>query len=302
MKEYAIYPFLNINITQNYDEGNHISHWKNSTDYSDLPWDEAGKDSSSEYFIPQNDFIIEEVLGINSNITNSVRLRSVNKLCIPYTNEEVYLYLTLTHMNEDNILYLKKDQIIKKGEKILLEGHDGNATGNHFHVTANLGKYYGLLKNSNSSWCFVYEKSLKPDEAFYIDSSFNNLISTKSNNFKVINQSVINPNERNELVDQLEIIIDNLRIRETPSINGKILGIIPLGIYDYLDIQKNDGYTWYFLGIGYVAFDDNWMKLYPKKNDNVDINSSEICIIKKIINKIFRFIKKIIKKVIKSLL
>ena len=61
MKEYAIYPFTNINITQNYDEGNHINHWKNSNNYTDLPWDEAGKDSNKEYFAPQNDFIIEEV-------------------------------------------------------------------------------------------------------------------------------------------------------------------------------------------------------------------------------------------------
>ena len=297
MKEYAIYPFVNVNITQNYDEGNHILHWKDSYDYSDLPWDEAGKDSSSEYFIPQNDFIIEEVLGINSNVTNSVRLKSVNKLYIPYIDDAVYLYLTLTHMSEDNIINLQKGQIIKKNEKLLLEGHDGNATGNHFHVTANLGKYYGMLKNSNSSWCFVYEKSLKPDEAFYIDSNFNNLISTKSNNFKVINQSIINSVNRNELVNQLEVIINNLRIRETPSINGKILGVIPVGIYDYLDVQKNDGYTWYFVGVGYIAYNDDWIKLYPKKSNVSDnINVSEICIIKKIINKILEIIKKIIKK------
>lgn len=297
MKEYAIYPFVNVNITQNYDEGNHIPHWKDSYDYSDLPWDEAGKDSSSEYFIPQNDFIIEEVLGINSNVTNSVRLKSVNKLYIPYIDDAVYLFLTLTHMSEDNIINLQKGQIIKKNEKLLLEGHDGNATGNHFHVTANLGKYYGMLKNSNSSWCFVYEKSLKPDEAFYIDSNFNNLISTKSNNFKVINQSIINSVNRNELVNQLEVIINNLRIRETPSINGKILGVIPVGIYDYLDVQKNDGYTWYFVGVGYIAYNDDWIKLYPKKSNVSDnINVSEICIIKKIINKILEIIKKIIKK------
>ena len=56
MKEYAIYPFKNMNISQNWNEGNHIPHWQNSKNYSDKPWDEAGKDSGREYFIPQNDF------------------------------------------------------------------------------------------------------------------------------------------------------------------------------------------------------------------------------------------------------
>ena len=38
-----------------------------------------------------------------------------------------------------------------------MEGTDGNATGNHFHITANIGKYYGLLQNNNGKWCYTYE-------------------------------------------------------------------------------------------------------------------------------------------------
>lgn len=121
-KEYAVYPFETMNISQNYNEGNHIPHWKNVTNWSDKPWDEACKDSGRDYFIPQNDFIVEEVLGLNSTTTNSVRLKSINKLYIPYKDEPDYLYITLTHMNEDNLKQVKKGQIIAKGTKILLEG------------------------------------------------------------------------------------------------------------------------------------------------------------------------------------
>ena len=143
MKEYAIYPFKFINITQRHDQGNHLPHWKDSTNYSDKPWDEACEDSGRSYFEPQNDFIIEQVLGLGTNTTNSVILRSVNKIYMPYKNAADYLYLTLTHMNEDNLKQVKKGQVLKKGSKILLEGTDGLATGNHFHITANIGKYYG---------------------------------------------------------------------------------------------------------------------------------------------------------------
>ena len=173
-KEYAIYPFKYMNITQRHDQGNHLPHWKNSKDNSDKPWDEACKDSGRSYFEPKNDFKVEEIIGIDTSstkgYTNAVRLKSVNKLTTPYGTD--YLYVTLTHMNESNLKQVKKGQVLKVGTKILLEGTDGNAWGNHFHVTANFGKYYGLLQNSNDSWCFTYKKSLLPNEAFYLDKKY----------------------------------------------------------------------------------------------------------------------------------
>lgn len=169
--EYSIYPFKYMRISQRHDEGNHKAHNIPFKNYSDKPWDEACKDSGRSYFEPQNDFKIVEILGLNTSTTNSVRLESVNKLKIPYKEEPVILELTLTHMNEDNLRQVHVGQILGKGSKILLEGTDGVATGNHFHVTANIGGYYGFKKNSNNKWCFVYEKSLTPPEAFYINDS-----------------------------------------------------------------------------------------------------------------------------------
>ena len=268
IKEYAIYPFKNINISQYYDEGNHLPHWKNSNNYSDKPWDEAGINSGREYFIPQNDFIVEEVLGLNNNITNSVRLKSVNKLYIPYKEESDYLYLTLTHMNEDNLKEVTVGQILKKGTMILLEGTDGLATGNHFHITANLGKYYGLLKNSNGAWCYTYEKSLTPEEAFYIDTNFNNVINSKSSVFSTLplDSKLVGVNvERDRNKNQIYIKIDNLYCRKTPSINGEIIGYIRKGFYNYSEIIENDNYKWYNIGIGFVAYNSSWLDLYPKE-------------------------------------
>ena len=188
-KEYAVYPFEHMNITQRYNQGNHIPHWKGSKNYSDKPWDEACKDSGRSYFVPQNDFKVEEVIGLGNNITNTVRLKSVNKLTMPNGKID-YLKLTLTHMEESNLRQVQKGQILKKGTKVLLEGKDGVATGNHFHITANTGKYYGLLQNSNGAWCYTYAKSLLPEQAFYLDSKFTKVVNKNGITFK--NKPVLN--------------------------------------------------------------------------------------------------------------
>ncbi len=272
-KEYAIYPFRYMNITQRHDQGNHLPHWQNATNYSDKPWDEACQDEGRSYFEPQNDFEIEQILGLNGDTTtNSVRLKSVNKLYLPYKKEPEYLYLTLTHMNEDNLQQVYKGQILKKGTKILMEGTDGYATGNHFHTTANIGKYYGLLQNSNGSWCFVYEKSLLPNEAFYLDQNFNNIIYSREYAFQTVpqNEGVGEIVSRNENENQIEVIIPELYCRSEAGLNGKILGFAKQGIHNYTDKKNVDGYDWYYIGTGFIAYNPSWCILYPKKEITVD--------------------------------
>ena len=272
--EYAIYPFEYMKITQRHDEGNHKAHNQPFKDYSDKPWDEAGKDSGREYFVPQNDFRIVEVLGLDTSsskgTTNSVRLESVNKLKIPYQDEPVILELTLTHMNEDNLRQVKTGQIIHKGEKILLEGTDGLSTGNHFHCTANIGKYYGFKKNSNGKWCFVYEKSLTPPEAFYVDTKCTNIMNPNGYTFKEVPEMkrVGTPVPRNTKIDQIEVLptATSLRARKEPGTSGEVLGYINVGIYDIEDTEgAKDGYDWYKVQGMWIAYSKDWEVILPKE-------------------------------------
>ena len=182
MYDYAVYPFDYMRITQSHNDGNHVPHWKNVTNYSDKPWDEASKDGGRQYFIPQNDYVVEQVLVD----TRSVRLRTKDKVIIPYQKDPVTLYVTLTHMKLETMKRLKVGQVISKGEKCILEGDEGGAYGNHFHCTANIGKYYGLKYNNNKKWVFCYEKSLLPNEAFYLDSDFTNIINSKGYTFEEV--------------------------------------------------------------------------------------------------------------------
>ena len=266
--EYSIYPFEYMRITQRHDEGNHLAHWYPTANCSDKPWDEAVKDGGRQYFDPSNEYRIVEILGLNSTTTNSVRLESVNKLKIPYQEEPVILEITLTHMEEETIKQLKVGQIIHKHEKIILEGKDG-ATAYHFHCTANIGKYYGFKKNTNGKWCYVYEKSLLPDEAFYIDK-FNNIINAKGYNFKEAPEleRVGTPVARNTKIDQIEVLptATSLRARKEPGINGEILGYINVGIYDIEDTEgAKDGYDWYKVQGYWIAYSESWEVIYPRE-------------------------------------
>jgi len=183
--EYSIYPFKYIRISQRHDEGNHLAHWKPTANYMDKPWDEAVKDSGKQYFEPQNDYVIVEIIGINpSKYTNSVRLQTCNKVKIPYQDDPVILELTLTHIDEDELKKYKVGQVLKAGGKYLKEGKDG-ATANHYHCTANIGKYYGLKLNSNDKYVFCYQKSLIPPDAFYVNNSIN-IINANGYKFKEI--------------------------------------------------------------------------------------------------------------------
>lgn len=171
--QYSIYPFRYMNITQSHEgTRSHKPHWYNAKDCSDKPFDEASKDSGRQYFQPQNDYRIVEIGGVGSSITNYVRLETVNAVKIPYTSDPVILELTLSHVEDNELKKYKVGQILKAGGNYLLEGKDG-ASAYHWHCTVNIGKYYGLKQNSNGKWCFVYEKSLIPPQAFYVDDSIN---------------------------------------------------------------------------------------------------------------------------------
>ena len=70
---------------------------------------------------------------------------------------------------------------------MFLEGKDGNASGNHFHISVGKGtpKGNGWAQNSNGKWVLTTSSgSCKPENAFYIDTSFTTVKNKAGLSFK----------------------------------------------------------------------------------------------------------------------
>lgn len=79
---------------------------------------------------------------------------------------------------------------------------------------------------------------------------------------------ITNNVERNEDYNQIEVLVDNLRVRDFPSLDSSILGFANIGLYNAVNYVESDGYRWCKIADGnFIATSDEWTKDYPKKED-----------------------------------
>lgn len=84
---------------------------------------------------------------------------------------------------------------------------------------------------------------------------------------KEIPKPEITPNvERDEYKNQVEVKVEDLRVRSTPSINGEILGKANIGLYNYYEMTNADNYTWLKIADNqWIAYNEEWETIYPAK-------------------------------------
>ncbi len=80
---------------------------------------------------------------------------------------------------------------------------------------------------------------------------------------KVLGTSKIT--KRDTTKNQIEVIGKFLRVRKGAGTNQTILGYIDYGIYDYTETKEANGYTWYNVGFGWVAYLKDDVKVYKKE-------------------------------------
>lgn len=266
MINYMIYPLKNMRITCRYDEGSHRGHNVDVSDYKDYPIDDAGLDTGKDsIYCPCDEMKVVAIRGIGqNNITNTVWLVSTSKVITPTFNDIVFM--TLTHSNDSDLKDVYVGKIYKRGDIICHEGTDGNVA-NHIHIVCGRGISNTWIENTNHKWV-IKGDSKKPEDIFFIDKKFTQVINDGKLNWKYLNEIAIigTPVERNKDVDQVEVLIDNLNLRESYAINSKKLGYIKKGIYNVLAIKENDGYTWFKVDNYWIATNDNWTKYYPKED------------------------------------
>lgn len=262
-------------ITQTYNDS--YSHSANVTgNPKDFPIDEScGSDARDYFYCPCDEMVVKRIYGVGNSGTNTIWLESTTKVLLA-NGTESYVTIMVIHPNDDTLKNIKVGNKFKRKEPMFVEGNDGNATGNHFHISVSASKYVsgGWILNDKGAWV-IKGSSIKPENAFFIDEEFTEIVNTRNLNFKKLPKILGNPVIRDEKIEQIEVIIDNLYIRERP--NEKILGYANKGLYNVLEEQELAGYRWYRIEEGmWIASNEGvWTKYYGVVIED-DVSEDEI--------------------------
>lgn len=152
----ALYPSINLNITQNpYGSYSHAGT-KN--------WDQ------SVHATPQ----------LYAPVDMKLVTKGADGLCIYHTVEEVITPLGMTHfslwMHHDNNAHMwQLNKVYRQGEHFYTEGTAGNVTGSHVHMNVALGHQFSLIQvNGNGT----LPNSVHGDEIFFVN--YTNIINANA--------------------------------------------------------------------------------------------------------------------------
>ena len=145
-------------------------------------------------------------------------------------------YCTLyAHLCYDTIP-VKKGDIVKKGTYIGWMGNTGYSNGAHLHFEV-----------------------IKPDGTRINPNPY---LNADLPGYVPITPTV----DRDTTKNQVEVLIDSLRVRYKPSLKADILGYAKKGFYNVVESCKGEGYLWYKIDKdNWIAYSDEWAKYYPKE-------------------------------------
>lgn len=230
-KNYLIYPCKTMRITQSYT--GKTSHLPYSTGTpKDFPVDEGCNDTGRDWcYCPCDEMIVKRIYGVNTNGVNSIFLESTSKVCLANGTTGYFSWLII-HPNDDDLKKIKVGQKFKRKEKICREGNDG-CTSNHFHFSVGKGKIKGngWTKNNKGKYVLtVTDKAYKPEKAFYIDSSFTEVVDDKGLNFKKLPVYTTGTYKINSVT---------LKVRCGAGVENKAIGTLFKG--KKITVEKVDG-------------------------------------------------------------
>lgn len=175
----AIFPMKYMNISQSYNEGNHIPHWQGADKgKADYPIDICGQDSGRDYFYAPCDCKITMIQAKDTKKwTNKMILVSTKGVKTPVYGV-IQIFFKVVHFPYECVpkYGLKVGKTFKKGEIICTEGNDAYSTGNHLHLSQGIGyankSIYnkGILKKNRK--LVANGDNKYPQSIFYLDTNF----------------------------------------------------------------------------------------------------------------------------------
>lgn len=163
----------------------------------------------------------------------------------------------------------KKGKVAKLGAVAVWSGGSGAYSG-YGHV----GGVQRIFDNgdiecvcSDASGSKFYTKKILKSNNYNWSSSL------KFTGFIYPSEEVVEVNipnvERNTKDDQVEVKVDGLRVRQSPSLNGEFYCLASQGYYNVLSTKDADGYTWLEIETGkWIAFSDDWEVYLPKEDSD----------------------------------
>ena len=220
---YLIYPIKIMNITQTYK--NDFSHSRHTVGTpKDYPIDDnCGATGPNGYFYcPCDAMTVKKIYGVGSSSTNVLWLESTTPVITPTFTD--YVTIMIGHIEDAELNKLKIGQTFTRKEPIAIEGKDGFATGEHFHIVVGRGKFKGSgwVKNTNDIWVInTTGGSVKPEDAFFIDNTFTTVKNSAGLNFLDLYIPDI------EEDDYYYTTAESLNIRLGPGTNYNAINTLP---------------------------------------------------------------------------
>ena len=185
-----------------------------------------------------------------------------NYIVLSYTKGNNTIIYRFIHLRDRTILNVGDK--VSRGQVVGYMGTTGDSTGVHLHFEywlCPLGYTYyygdrGTYAVNPLDYCYLFD-----------DQTVNS--NSVSQVIKVVGMRL--KKELDEEVDQIQVVGSQLRCRKEPNLNGEVHGYIDYGIYNILDTQDNDGYTWYKIDEDkWVAKVDGDVNIFQKDQEVIE--------------------------------
>ncbi len=159
-----------------------------------------------------------------------------NYIVLGYTKGDNTIIYRFLHLRDRTTL--NTGDKVARGQVVGYMGTTGDSTGVHLHFEywicpLNYNYYYGdraTYAVNPLDYCYLF------DDQTVNANSVSQVIKVVSKNIK---------KDLDNTIDQIQVVGNQLRCRKEPNLNGEVFGYIDYGIYNIIDTQDNDGYTWY---------------------------------------------------------